>query len=50
MTGVAFVVGRAVVANVTAANFSPLLDEKYFAGNVDVDLTALPKRKINIQV
>ena len=48
MTGVGFVVGRAVVANVTATNFSPLLDEKYLAGNVDVssefivDLTVLP--------
>ena len=54
MTWVGFVVGKAVFANVTASNFSPLLDEKLLAGNVDlssefiVDWTVLPKRKINI--
>ena len=54
MSGAGFVVGKAVFANVTAANVSPLLDEKLLAGNVDlssefiVDLTVLPERKINI--
>ena len=54
MTGVGSVVGKAVVANLTATNFSPPLDEKLLAGNVDlssefiVDLTVVPKRKIKI--
>ena len=36
MSGAGFVVGKAVFANVTAANVSPLLDEKLLAGNVDL--------------